>query len=186
MCDIAHSYVWHGSFIRVTWLIHMCNGSFIRDVAHSSVTWLIHMWHGSFIRVTWLIHMCNGSFICDMAHSSVTWLIHMWHGSFMCHLTHFYVWHDSFICGTWLKSICDMTHSYVQYDLFTCATCVFWAARMDVDLCTHKCVRAGIFVCGVGWLERLPAQELRNHTVAEHACSKMSVLCFTKTKWGQW
>jgi len=30
-----------------------------------------------------------------------------------------------------------------------------------------------LFVYGVGWLQRLPAQELRNHTVAEHACSKM-------------
>ena len=26
------------------------------------------------------------------------------------------------------------------------------------------------------------AQEWRNRTVAEHACSKMEILCFTKTK----
>jgi len=25
MCDITHSYVWHDAFIRVTWLMHMCD-----------------------------------------------------------------------------------------------------------------------------------------------------------------
>jgi len=39
----THSYVRHDSFIRVTWLIHMC------DMTHSYVR------HDSFIRVTWLI-----------------------------------------------------------------------------------------------------------------------------------
>jgi len=31
----------------------------------------------------------------------------------------------------------------------------------------------------------LAAQEWTNRTVAEHACSKMLILCFTKTKWVQ-
>jgi len=51
-CDISHSYVWHDSFICVTWLIHMWHDSFI------CVTWLFHMWHDSFIRVTYL-HVCD-------------------------------------------------------------------------------------------------------------------------------
>jgi len=37
----------HSTFIRVTWLIHMC------DMTHSYVC------HDSFICVTWLIHMCD-------------------------------------------------------------------------------------------------------------------------------
>jgi len=60
MCDITHSYVWHDSFVCVTWLIHMC------DMTHS------YVWHDSFMCVTWLIHMCA------MTHSCV------WHDSFIC------------------------------------------------------------------------------------------------------
>jgi len=48
---MTHSYVWHDSFICVTWLIHMC------DMTHS------YVWHDSFICVThsyvWLIHVCQ-------------------------------------------------------------------------------------------------------------------------------
>jgi len=43
------------SFMRVTWLIHMCG------MTHS------YVWHDSFICVTWLLFMC----------SSFIWLIHM-------------------------------------------------------------------------------------------------------------
>jgi len=55
------SYVWHDSFIFVTWLIHMCG------MTHS------YVWHDSFICVTWLIH--TG----DMTHSYV------WHDSSHSH-----------------------------------------------------------------------------------------------------
>jgi len=47
------SYLWHDSFMRVTWLIHVC------ATTHSCV------WHDSFMCVTWLIHAC------DMTHSCV-------------------------------------------------------------------------------------------------------------------
>ena len=58
MCDMTHSYVWHDSFLCVTWLIHM---------------WLIHMCsiihsyvqQDLFMCVTWLIPMS------DMTHSYV-------------------------------------------------------------------------------------------------------------------
>jgi len=103
---IGHSFIcvtWfiktvgHDAFIRVTWLIYMC------DMTHSYFsstceTWLIcmlrlphvYLWYinmvgyDAFIRVTWLIHTC----VCDMTHSFV------WHASF--HVTHPYG-HDSFI-----------------------------------------------------------------------------------------
>ena len=95
VCDMTHSYVWHGSFIWVTWLIRMC------DMAHS------YLWHDPFICVTWLIYMCDMThlyvkydwFIC------VIWLIRM------CDMTHSYVRRDSFICVTWLIRMWDMTHS---------------------------------------------------------------------------
>ena len=58
---MTHSYVWHDSFICVTWLIHMC------DKTRS------YVWHDSFVCVTWLIRMC------DMTHSYV------WHDSFLKH-----------------------------------------------------------------------------------------------------
>jgi len=63
---MTHLYVWHDSFICVTWLIHMC------DMTHS------HVWHDSFIRVTWRIHTC------DMTHPYV-WhdSFNVWHDSFI-------------------------------------------------------------------------------------------------------
>ena len=91
MTHLCHAYVWHDSFICVTWLIHAESTIFLLlravcDMTHS------YVWHDSCICVTWLMHMC------DMAHA--------------------YVWHDSFICATWLIHMCDMTHSYVWHDSF--------------------------------------------------------------------
>jgi len=44
---MTRSYVWHDSFICVTWLVHMC------DMTRS------YVWHDSFICVTWLIHVTH-------------------------------------------------------------------------------------------------------------------------------
>jgi len=44
---MAHSYMWHDSFINVTCLIHIC------DMPHSCI------WHASFIHVIRLIHICD-------------------------------------------------------------------------------------------------------------------------------
>ena len=88
-CSLARS------FIRVTWLFHMCDmthlpESLMRDlrlvlcgIIHS------HVWHVSFPCVTWLIPMCD--------------------------MTLSYVWHDSFIYVKWLIHMCDVLHSYVWH-----------------------------------------------------------------------
>ena len=67
------SYVWHDSFICVTWLIQMC------DMTHS------YVWRDSLIRVTWLPWYVTWSLICVTCHIPT------------CDMTHWYVWHVSFI-----------------------------------------------------------------------------------------
>ena len=96
MLDMTHSYVWHDSFICVTWCIDMCdvNGSYTWwNMTHS------YVWHDLFIRVTWLIHMCD--------------------------MTRSYVWHVSFTCVTWRIHMCDVactreSHAYMWHDSSTC------------------------------------------------------------------
>ena len=79
-------YVWHDSFIYVTWRIHMCG------MTHSCV------WHGSFICVTWLTHMCD-TFTYDTG--SVV-------GRCLNYTT-------CFICVAWLIHMREMLYPYVWY-----------------------------------------------------------------------
>ena len=122
--SVTHSYVRYHSFIRVTWLAHMCDTtrSYVwQDMPHSYV-WV------SFIRVTWFVHM-SLTHMCDITQSyvwhdsliCVTWRIHV------CDISHSYVWqdsviYDSFICAISLMHTCDMTHSHVYHDSFICVT----------------------------------------------------------------
>jgi len=92
MCDMTHSYVWHDSFICVTWLIHMIHDSFVRvtglihgnmtGLIHGYMTWLIHMYAMTHSYVTWLIHMRHDLFIHDMSHLYATWCNMMQHDAF--------------------------------------------------------------------------------------------------------
>ena len=43
----SKTFAWHGSFIYVAWLIHVC------DMTYA------YVWHDSFIYTTWHIHMCE-------------------------------------------------------------------------------------------------------------------------------
>jgi len=131
-------YVWHDSFICVTWLIYMC------DMTH------LYVWCDSLTCVTWLICMCDRERSWYSRHAPlfdqnalmmrVTWLMNM------CDVTRWYVWHDSFICVTWLIHMCDMTHSYLWQDSFVCVT---WLIHM-CDM-TRWYVWHGSCIC-VTWL----------------------------------
>ena len=80
--------VWHESFMRVTWLLHMCNMT------------LSHVWHVSKIRVSQLI--------------CITWL----HAARPLQRMPYSLcaWHDSFMRVPRLTHICAMTYSCVMYD----------------------------------------------------------------------
>jgi len=175
---VTHSYVWHDScicvtlhdeFIRVTWLIHMC------DMTPS------YVWHDSCICVTWFLHMC------DMTHSyvwhdsciCVTWLIHT------CVMTHSYKCHDSFICVSWLMHACVQLrceccggHSYMCHDSFLQ---VPWPFHMWHNSCMPVCSRVASFaeaihICDsstcVPWLMPWPTHSF----VMTHACLRVGVL----------
>ena len=102
ICDMAHSYVRHDSFVCATWLIYMC------DMTH------LYVRHDSFICATCLIRLRDISLhMCDMTHSHaslvrVTCFIHT------CAMTHQYAWQDRSMRMTWLIRTCDMTHSTGQ------------------------------------------------------------------------
>jgi len=153
---MTHLYVWHDTFIRVTWLFHACATWLIAPVrydSYTSVIWLIqyyllltldrrkyhvcllsqsHAWHASsFIRATPLIHVCAIS------------LTRVWQDSF----TITFYWLMVVINITSLSRpthIRDMTHSHVWHDTFACVT---WHIHM-CDM-THSYMSHDIHTCDV-------------------------------------
>ena len=133
-CLIRH---WDMSYSCVIWFFH---DSFIRDMTHASVTWLIHMSHESPAswgsnepicpsNVTWLVWVWHESCKCDMTQAGVTRLSQAWHDSWhlrTCHMSHQLLWDSNGPTSpwhvTWLIHVCDMPHSYVWHDSFICVT----------------------------------------------------------------
>jgi len=108
MCDMTHSYVWHDSFICVTWLIHACDMTcWFECSLRARLGCILYVWRESFICVTWFTHMC------DMTHSECAPESHSHSAFYVCDMNHSYVWYDSLICVTWLTHRCDETHHYV-------------------------------------------------------------------------
>jgi len=118
--------VWHDSlvcvrrdsFLRVTWLVCMCDMTQTQAGARDKT-----VWHDSLVCVARLVDMCemtpscvrHGSFICHGTHMNETWRVrtHM----NICDMTHRFFWHDWFVClhdssvsATWLIYKCDITH----------------------------------------------------------------------------
>ena len=143
---VTHLFVWHDSFIRVTWLIHtcvtdsfcsyLCRLIYIRD-SFICLTWLKHVydmthsyvWHDSFIRV-WLTNsFCPFCLRRQRSKRSC--------GSRLIHLC------GSFIRVTWLKHIYYMTHSYV-YDWFVLSAPAMGGAK---KIHIHICYTAHSYIC---------------------------------------
>jgi len=141
ICAMTHLYVrhdsfilWHDSFVRMTWLIHMC------DMTYS------YVWRDFFMSVTWLMRMFAGT---DL---------HVWYDSLICvawrdyvwdrrthDMTNWYVWRDWFICVTWLTDMVYVNRSYAGRHPFICVTgLIHLCVVCDV---THPCVWRDSFTC---------------------------------------
>jgi len=62
---MTHSYIRHDSFVRVAWLIRMC------DITH------LHVWHDSFACVIWLVRMSKPVHTCTWHESFISGLIQL-------------------------------------------------------------------------------------------------------------
>jgi len=110
ICDTTHSYVWHDPFKCVTWLIYMCDVTY---VWHDSLT---YVWL-TYICVTWLIHMC------DVVNNLMGYVTNQRNGS--CHAfanvnesCHTYEWvmsHTWMSHATHVKESCH-TYEWIVYD----------------------------------------------------------------------
>ena len=147
MCDMTHPYVWHDSFICVTWLIHMF------DMTQ------LYVWHDSFICVTWLIYMCDmtNSYVNALTTYCNTLQHSPSHGEqdYRVNSTAPCMWYDSFICLIWLIHMCDMTnsydmtHLYVWHDSFICQ-------------CTANILQHSATLC-ITWVTGLPGTYIVPH-----------------------
>jgi len=164
MRDTTHLYVWHDSFIRVTWLTHMW------DMSYSCVTWLLPfaslcekgrgahneathgclecVRHDSFIFVTRLIYMCDMTslYICHNSFICGTWLLTFAGLCAKGREAHNEATHGGLASVTWLIHICDTTHSYLWHDSFIRVTRLIHMWDMS-----HSYVWHDSFIC-VPWL----------------------------------
>jgi len=175
--DVWHdsfTYVWHGSFIRVTSLIHKCtmtHSSVYHDSFMSAtyvfpsffVPWLICKYDLSYSCVMRCMSMTSAVYVCCMFQKfDVTHFIRIWDMPHLC------VGHDLFIRGSWLIPTRDMTHSHLWHDsLISDCSPTFAASErlLQLECCafvfgiwlthtwdmTHPYVEHDSFICGT-WL----------------------------------
>jgi len=121
ICDMIYSYVWLDSFMCVISLFHdlFCRHLYVRHDSFVRVTWIMHVcdmtYFFAYFAGAIVIHICDiiYSYVWRDSFMCMTWLAHYLFHTGDCHS---YVWHDSFICVTWLIHMCDMTHLYVRHD----------------------------------------------------------------------
>ena len=125
MCDMIPPYVWHGVFLCVTCLVHVCYMLLQCVAVCRSVSQCVtHAWHvicHSFTCVMGCIHMmlqCVA--VCRSVSQCVTHAWHVTSHSFTCvmgctHMLLSYGWHASFVCVAWLMHMCDLTLSYDSF-----------------------------------------------------------------------
>jgi len=141
------SYVWHDSFMCVSWLIHVCTKTYLYMEVDFCLIW-----------VTWLIHVCELTYSCvhqdlfvhgsrllphTLPHTCDTrWpLPHTGDiTQYVCEMTKSCVWNDSFMCVKWLSHVCEMTKSCVWNDKVMCVNwlshvCTKTYLNVQVDFC---------------------------------------------------
>jgi len=148
-------YVWHDSFIRVTWQYHVRDITCMCDMTHMQDCWTLAtlgFWHNTHTPcVTWRIHMCYiaYSYVRHDSFIYVTWFIHM------CAVTVPCVWYDSYVwCDSYARLLarsnswfglqhkylmCHIMHTYpnVWHDA-SCHT-LGYIPQGHIGVCTPMC-----------------------------------------------
>ena len=175
VCDMTHAYVWHDSFICVTWLDHTRTPACVTRLLYVCDMTLVCVWHDSCICVTWLIHMC------DMTHT------YAWHDSFICvthsctcvtrlnhtntclyDMTPVCAWNDSCTCVTWLMHMCEITLAYVWPTLVYVWHDLFVYANTCLCDMNPVCVWRDSCICVI-WLMHI-CDMTHSHVWMSHSC----------------
>jgi len=137
--DPTHPYVWHDSFICVTWLTPQCGFAMTHSPSYVWIHW--------FTCVTWLTHTCDMTLFIGLPCHCALQLPHayMWHDLFnhvrhdslhrvgrpchrALHLPHAYVWRDSFI-HVWHDSLHRIGRPGKHFPPSSCM-CVTWLVHV--------------------------------------------------------
>jgi len=90
MCDMNHSCV--------TWIIRVSHESFVCHMNHSYVAWLLYMRHG--LISPFLCYLYDVTHMWHESHSYVTWIVHIWHEVYINKSSH--VWMNE-SCHMWVS-----------------------------------------------------------------------------------